>query len=224
MNAHLPVNCTHSQAQPTGVLRVHSTPILSSTPSIHPSPSLETSSSARNVLSAVPSSPTVAPASTPQVPTLHDFSLSKVVGSGTFGTVYLARHRPSGARVALKVIPKYPVDDRRSDKGWGSEILEKKLKRAQGDATWGITQSTLEEYFALHRLKDEERVLQILAAFHDLRYYYLATVSLLLYLSSTSLVTITFHRRITQAGICLSSWVFSGDSPLNEPSSIPQIW
>lgn len=65
--------------------------------------------------------------------------------------------------------------------GYSTGLLEERLKVRPGDETWGITEATLEELFALHRLRGEERVLQLHAAFHDLRYYYMATVSGLAY-------------------------------------------
>ncbi len=111
-------------------------------------------------------------------PCLHDFSVTKKLGAGSFGTVFLARHKLSGVRVALKVIAKVPRgDDTRDDPEYSTGLLEKRMKLPAGDETWGITESTLEEYFSLHRLRGEERALQIHAAFHDLRYYYMATVS-----------------------------------------------
>ena len=39
--------------------------------------------------------------------TLHDFELGKKLGTGTFGSVYLARERKHSYIIALKVIPKY---------------------------------------------------------------------------------------------------------------------
>ncbi|KAH0573012.1 Aurora kinase [Spironucleus salmonicida] len=38
------------------------------------------------------------------VPTMDDFSIGKFLGRGKYGTVYLARHIPSGMLVALKVL------------------------------------------------------------------------------------------------------------------------
>ena len=115
-------------------------------------------------------------------PCLLDFTIKKKLGAGSFGTVYLARHRSTGVRVALKVISKMPRGgDCRGNMGYSTGLLEERLKVRPGDETWGITEATLEELFALHRLRGEERVLQLHAAFHDLRYYYMATVSGLAY-------------------------------------------
>jgi hypothetical protein len=41
---------------------------------------------------------------------LSDFSETKFLGSGKFGRVVEARHRASGAFVALKAVPKSDVD------------------------------------------------------------------------------------------------------------------
>lgn len=42
--------------------------------------------------------------------TLHDYSIGGLIASGHFGTVYLARHVPSGREVALKLIPLHGPD------------------------------------------------------------------------------------------------------------------
>lgn len=163
-------------------------------------------------------------------PNLRDFSVIKKVGAGSFGTVFLARHKPSSARVALKVIAKNPprgedtttahskASSRKSKKNKEKECstgaLEEKLRMEvpAGDKTWEVTESTLEEYFALRRLQGEERVLQIYAAFHDLRYYYIATVSFPQWfiLCVARETDVELVRLIIRGEICMNSWVCIG--------------
>ena len=114
-------------------------------------------------------------------PTLHDFVLIKRLGDGAFGSVFLARHKPSGARVALKAISKVPRS--KIGKGnleWSEDVLLDRARRPEGGRTFGITYSALAESCALHRARGEKNILQIQAAFHDFRYYYIATVSQLI--------------------------------------------
>ncbi|KAJ3490154.1 hypothetical protein NLI96_g1607 [Meripilus lineatus] len=123
-----------------------------------------------SLISASSSLPKVEP------PALNHFVVEKRLGAGSFGTAYLTRHKPSGVQVALKVIAKNPLggDDRR-DMGWSTRLLKDKMKHRPGELTWQIMESTLEELFALHRLRGVKWALQLEAAFHDYRYFYLAT-------------------------------------------------
>jgi serine/threonine protein kinase len=47
-----------------------------------------------------------------EVPKLAAYEIERELGRGTFGVVYLARHKQSGLRVALKIMrPKVAVDE-----------------------------------------------------------------------------------------------------------------
>lgn len=123
-------------------------------------------------------------------PTLSQFDLLKRLGAGAFGTVTLAKHKPSGARVALKAIPKVP-QSKRLPQDCDTQFLEARARTREGDETLAAMEVTLAEFFALHRVRGEKTVLQILAAFHDLRYYYIATVGR----SSLSLINSSYSFR-----------------------------
>lgn len=110
-------------------------------------------------------------------PTRGDFSLIKRLGSGAYGTVYLAQHNPSGVRVALKAISKVPRGKDGRSCELSEEALEKRVHGIRGKASLDLLDCTLDEFFALLRLRGEKTMLQIHAAFHDLRYWYIATVS-----------------------------------------------
>ncbi|KAJ3480218.1 hypothetical protein NLI96_g8511 [Meripilus lineatus] len=168
VNAHLPVDRSQEAIKEPEVAAIESTSshnIASGSPESlfqEPvSPSLINTSSS---LSKV------------EPPALNHFVVEKRLGAGSFGTAYLTRHKPSGVQVALKVIAKNPLggDDRR-DMGWGTGLLRAKMQRRPGELTWQVMESTLEELFALHRLRGVKWALQLEAAFHDYRYYYLAT-------------------------------------------------
>ncbi|KAJ3478802.1 hypothetical protein NLI96_g9509 [Meripilus lineatus] len=108
-------------------------------------------------------------------PTRGDFSLIKRLGSGAYGTVYLAQHNPSGVRVALKAISKVPRGKDGRSCELSEEALEKRVHGIRGKASLDLLDCTLDEFFALLRLRGEKTMLQIHAAFHDLRYWYIAT-------------------------------------------------
>lgn len=116
-------------------------------------------------------------------PNLSDFTLMEQLGKGAFGTVFLAHHRPSGVRVALKAISK--------------ELPSKVNGKSLGDVTRAraaplIEEAVTKEFFALIRTQGEKSILQIQAAFHDPSYFYLATVSLPL-LRAHSVADILLH-------------------------------
>lgn len=129
-------------------------------------------------------SPAVTSPSTTAVPTLKDFALIKVLGAGSFGTVYLAQHKESGVRVALKAIRKVPRSKDATD--WAPKKLRERALRSRsqlGRESEGIVSSALGEVTALLRTKCMKSVLCILASFQDLGRYYIATVSVLAILS-----------------------------------------
>ena len=103
----------------------------------------------------------------------------KRLGAGSYGTVFLARHGPSGIRVALKAILKVPHanDGSTRDLDYNTGELAEREQHTPGPNTAALMDTTLEEFSALHRLRGEKGMLQMHAAFHDLRYFYFATVS-----------------------------------------------
>ena len=48
---------------------------------------------------------------------LHQYSIGGLIASGHFGTVYQARHLPTGRDVALKLIPLQGAGQRREGRG-----------------------------------------------------------------------------------------------------------
>lgn len=128
---------------------------------------MDTTPATPTILDALRASPprTTSPATTPN---LSDFTLLEQLGKGAFGTVFLANHRPSGVRVALKAISKAP-----SRKASGRYLGDTEYEQATGF----LRDAVLQEFFAFHRTRDEKMVLQIQAAFHDPSYFYIATVS-----------------------------------------------
>ncbi len=111
-------------------------------------------------------------------PTLQHFDLLERLGEGGFGTVFLARHNPSRVRVALKAISKVPRGDGSvGNLEWSEGILEERARHTPGNKSWAVEASALAECCALRRTVGEKNILQIHAAFHDLRYFYIATAS-----------------------------------------------
>lgn len=132
-------------------------------------------------VSTAVASPVIISKSEPTVadPTLQDFSFIKELGAGAFGTVYLARHKQSGIRVALKAIPKVPQSKNATD--WTPEKLEERLGRGLklSRASRVLRDSALHEVKALLRVRHLKRILHIFASFQDIGRYYIATVSIL---------------------------------------------
>lgn len=116
-------------------------------------------------------------------PVLEDFALIKRLGAGAFGTIFLANHKPSGVRVALKAISKVPRDDNGHSRRLDIKELEQREQSDPGFETLNVENSTWDEFCTLQRVRGEDMILQIYAAFHDLRYYYIASVSSILPLS-----------------------------------------
>ncbi len=93
-------------------------------------------------------------------PTLQHFDLLERLGEGAFGTVFLARHKPSGVRVALKAISKVPHGEGSiGNLEWGEGILEERARHTPGNNSWAIEASTLAECCALRRTRGEKNIL-----------------------------------------------------------------
>lgn len=121
---------------------------------------------------SLPSSPAHNAAPTPQmrpfhVPNLQEFKIVRPVGAGHFGDVFLAYHKSSRVQVALKTISKKspPLPGQR---GRGD--------RRAGEPTMQRCGGAMEEYFALRRLSGTAGIAEILASFHDTRYFYIGMV------------------------------------------------
>ncbi|KAJ3491370.1 hypothetical protein NLI96_g732 [Meripilus lineatus] len=108
-------------------------------------------------------------------PKLADFHLLKCLGEGSYGTVHLSQHKPSGLTVALKAISKVPRIDECGSRNLGTKALERRLKRRAGDDTQWVNEVSNNEIVALLRVAGEGSLLQPFAFFHDLRYFYIAT-------------------------------------------------
>ncbi|KAJ3478397.1 hypothetical protein NLI96_g9781 [Meripilus lineatus] len=108
-------------------------------------------------------------------PKLADFHLLKCLGEGSYGTVHLSQHKPSGLTVALKAISKVPRIDECGSRNLGTKALERRLKRRAGDDTQWVNEVSNNEIVALLRVAGERSLLQPFAFFHDLRYFYIAT-------------------------------------------------
>ena len=163
VNTHIPVDLSNELAQVPDAIPV---------PTEHPISIFVSDSDART------SSTTafIVPPSPPPL-SLFDFAVTKELGAGAFGTVYLTRHRMSDTRTALKVIKKHTDDDHLPERALCTQFLEEKFARGPGDKTWGITKLVLDEFVALHRVRGRANMLQILGAFHDKRNWCIATVS-----------------------------------------------
>ncbi len=125
-------------------------------------------------------SPTTTPVQTAADPRLQDFALIKRLGAGAFGTVYLAQHKRSGLHVALKAISKVP--ESKDDTHRTPKKLEERAARRTSEIgleSAGLRVSAQAEVTALLRAQQLDSVLCILASFHDLGRYYIATVSVL---------------------------------------------
>ena len=110
-------------------------------------------------------------------PKLADFHLLKCLGEGSYGTVHLSQHKPSSLTVALKAISKVPRIDECGSRNLGTKALERRLKKRAGDDTQWVNEVSTNEIVALLRVAGEGSLLQPFAFFHDLRYFYIATVS-----------------------------------------------
>jgi hypothetical protein len=82
---------------------------------------------------------------------LQDFSLIRLLGDGTSGTVHLVREKSSGLLYALKSMP-----------------------RCDGQGV----EHGVEERNALLLLRGEHRIVQFYASFHDDKTFYIATVGI----------------------------------------------
>ncbi|KAH9989398.1 kinase-like domain-containing protein [Russula compacta] len=82
-------------------------------------------------------------------PCLDDFTILRVLGDGSSGTVYLVRENDTGGLYALKAIPKHKVERR--------------------------IETVMSERNALLDLRGDDFILQLRACFHDSRNYYLIT-------------------------------------------------
>ncbi|KAJ3487640.1 hypothetical protein NLI96_g3395 [Meripilus lineatus] len=164
VNTHIPVDLSNEPAQVPGAATQSHIPI----PDEHPIAIFVSDSH-------TPSTPAVAVPPSPPPLSLFDFAVTKELGAGAFGTVYLTRHRTSDTRTALKVIKKHPDDDHIPERALCTQVLEEKFARGPGDKTWGITRLVLDEFVALQRVRGKANMLQILGAFHDKRNWCIAT-------------------------------------------------
>ncbi len=104
------------------------------------------------------------------VPSLSEFTIVKSIGAGQFGNVFLAYHKPSRVQVALKIISKKHTTPTPDQRDWRN--------RRAGDQTLQRCGGAMEEYFSLRRLAGTPGVAELLASFHDTRYFYIGMVSL----------------------------------------------
>ncbi len=143
--------------------------------------------------------------------TQADFELIKKLGAGSFGTVFLARHKGSGLRVALKAIPKVPLG--KLDTDWNREKLEERAARStNGPETEVLEGSALDEMTALLRTRRQKGILQVLASFHDLGYFYIASVSFLHILVPAHVSLTCALRNISLGEIWDLSFIRTGHS------------
>lgn len=128
-----------------------------------------------------------------RVPSLREFRFVKHLGSGHFGDVYLAYHKPSRVQVALKIVSKAsPTSCDQRGRRLGRKAGYQTLQRCGG---------AIEEYFALRRLTGAPGIAELLATFHDIRFFYIAMVSTCGLLNSVVRVLMDLDRDITQGVI-----------------------
>lgn len=101
-------------------------------------------------------------------PKFSDFIFEKKLGQGAFGTVFRALHRPSGARVALKMI------SRALPTGKNGQSLSDEDKERYAAIQ---SESILHEFFGHYRSLGKSGILQLEAAFYNTNFFCLVTVS-----------------------------------------------
>ncbi|KAI0271720.1 kinase-like domain-containing protein [Gloeopeniophorella convolvens] len=89
-----------------------------------------------------------------RVLSVDDLQPIKILGVGSFGTVYLTKDRTTSINLAVKVIPKDDISGQYLDEVIDVLVMEQKVMLA---------------------LRDSKRALALYASWHDTRYFYLAS-------------------------------------------------